>query len=299
MILNEKSLLTGIARLHESYCDACSKPLSEDEIEDSRSCEDCAEVYFCSEECQELAQEFYHSAICGVNTDQKVPANEAADSLYTLLLVRALALAEAQELHPLELKEVRYIWGDYHGLELDREWKVDSKEEARPVGPFGSVPQTLPFSFNNNILIPLNILEKMDVNIFEQSHRYDTWVFNTLYAKFRGTASAQQALDGRPEIGAVHPEWCLANHSCDPNVAWEWKGSIKFWTRETLVDWEGRDPSVRPGIRKGEEVLSHYCDIKLPVQERREWAVGALGGNCMCRRCVWEETHENNNRTAS
>lgn len=43
------------------------------------------------------------------------------------------------------------------------------------------------------------------------------------------------------------------------------------------------------GIKKGDEILSHYCDIELKVKERREWAAGALGGVCVCDRCVWEE----------
>ncbi|USP82676.1 hypothetical protein yc1106_09950 [Curvularia clavata] len=291
-ILEEKSLLTGISRLHESYCDACSIPLSDSgATHENITCEECNEVFFCSEECHDLAQDHYHPSICGVSVDQsKVSAREAADYLYSLLLVRALALAQTQDLHPLELKELRYIWGDYHGKDLDSVW------QAGPSGhlthPFANVPQTLSFSFNSNVLMPLHVLEQMDVNIFTESHRYDTWVFNTLYAKFRGTASAQQGLDGRPEISAVHPMWCLANHSCDPNVAWEWCGSMRFWTRKELVDWTGRDPSKKPGLKKDDEVFGHYCDVRLPVKERREWAVGALGGDCMCTRCVWEDAAE-------
>ena len=41
-------------------------------------------------------------------------------------------------------------------------------------------------------------------------------------------------------------------------------------------------------IRKGEEILNHYCDIGIDVRDRREWAVGALGGLCRCARCQWE-----------
>lgn len=250
-------------------------------MENIISCEECEDVFFCCRECHDLAQETYHPSLCGVSIEQKVTASEAADSLYTLLLVRAMALAETQGMHPLELKEVRYIWGDYHGLDFKQICELGT-------GAFGLIRRTLPFSFDANVLRPLHILEKMGVNIFEQSHRYDTWVFNTLYAKLRGTASARQGLDGRPEIGAVHPMWCLANHSCDPNVAWEWQGSMRFWTRNQLVDWKGRDPTKTPGLKKGEEVLGHYCDITLPVKERREWAVGALGGLCICARCVSE-----------
>lgn len=184
-VLQEKSLLTAVARLRESFCDACSIPLPAlgDNTEEIRACEDCDDTYFCSEECQDLAQT-YHPSICGLSIDEKIPLSEAADFLYTLLLVRALALAETQDLHPLELKEVRYIWGDYHDIDIDRAWRLDS--QGNLVDPFGCIPQTLPFSFKSNILTPLNILEKMDINIFEQSHRYDTWIFNTLYGKFRG-----------------------------------------------------------------------------------------------------------------
>ncbi|KAF1833785.1 hypothetical protein BDW02DRAFT_359923 [Decorospora gaudefroyi] len=292
-ILEEKSLLAAISRLHESYCDACSIPLasSDDGNNAIISCEECDDVLFCSTDCHDLAQDNYHPSLCGVSVDQgKIPAREAADYLYTLLLVRALALAETRDLHPLELKEVRYIWGDYHGKDLDLVWQDNLS--GRVDDAFGNVPRTLPFSFKNNILMPLHVLEKMDVNIFEQSHRYDTWVFNTLYAKFRGTASARQGLDGRPEISAVHPMWCLANHSCDPNLAWEWRGTMRLWTREELVDWKGRDPNQGPGVNKDDEVFSHYCDVRLPVKERREWAMGALGGECMCARCVWEEAEE-------
>lgn len=304
VVLEEKSMLTAIGRLHDSFCDACSIALPKVmttivETEDletpnqSICCEDCNDVFFCSDSCQELAQRSYHPALCGCVVDlisKDIPATEAADSLYSLLLLRVLAMAETQNAHPLELKEVKYIWGDYHGLSLEEAWKTNQQDQLHDA--FGSVPQTLPFSFNANILTPLHMLEKMDVNIFEQDHRYDFWVFNTLYAKFRGTASARQGLDGRPEVGAVHPMWCLANHSCDPNVAWEWQGSIKFWIREKMVAWKGKEGRRSPGIKKGEELLSHYCDVRLPVKERREWALGALGGTCVCKRCVWEDSTE-------
>jgi len=183
-MLNEKSLLTGVARLHDSFCDACSIPLPSLSSEPNpdiniTACEECGEAFFCGEECHNLAQDNYHPSLCGISFEQSVSAGEVVDSLYTLLLIRALALAETQAVHPLELKEVRYIWGDYHGLDLKEIWES---------GPdvFKRVPLTLPFSFESNILKPLHILEKMDVNIFEESYRYDTWVFNTLYAKFRG-----------------------------------------------------------------------------------------------------------------
>ena len=46
---------------------------------------------------------------------------------------------------------------------------------------------------------------------------------------------------------------------------------MKFWVREERVSWKGRQGRKEPGLRKGEEVLNHYCDIDLDVKERREW----------------------------
>lgn len=195
----------------------------------------------------------------------------------------------------LILPEVQYLWGDF---------------TAVPSSPSSHIERRLPFSFQRNVVDPLSILEKMDVNIFT-SPLAETWVTNTLYAKFRGTASARFSTDGvarGPEVAAVHPMWCLANHSCAPNVKWDWSAEIRFKARggEDLVRWgpdaeqdheEGNcsnnreDDSIRTwqgGIKKGDEILNHYCDVALPVQERSEWASGALGGNCMCKRCLWE-----------
>jgi len=121
----------------------------------------------------------------------------------------------------------------------------------------------------------------MDVDIYATLQQHDLWVFNTAYAKFRGTASARKnPRDGRPDVAAVHPFWCLANHDCNPNVTWEWGGRMALWARETRV--VGNQPG---GIKAGEEILNHYCDVDLPVQQRREWAQGSLGGWCKCQRC--------------
>jgi hypothetical protein len=227
-------------------------------------------------------------------------------------------MAETQDCHPLQLQPVKYIWGDFSPPPPTTSTASSSIPPAAPNDPFHGRPRTLPFTFSTNILLPLHILTKLDIDIFACAPRYETWIYNTLYAKFRGTASAR--LTGRdpgagavrgPEVGAVHPLWCLANHSCDPNVGWEWGGSIRFTVREERRMWvrgsdergnrregveevgmgererEERMPN-EPGIKKGEEVLGHYCDVDLPVKGRREWAAGALGGVCVCERCLWE-----------
>lgn len=98
----------------------------------------------------------------------------------------------------------------------------------------------------------------------------------------------------------MHPLWCLANHSCAPNVAWAWGEGpeIVYTVREKPV-WRrehgrrssrggGSRDEVYMGIQAGEEIMNHYVDVGLDVVERRDYAMGPLGGVCRCERCVVE-----------
>ena len=296
VVLHESSLLTANNRLHDPLCDACSSELPQtSSTQSTYACDECDDTVFCSSDCHDAALSTYHPSICGKDLDfigRETKPKDAANALYLLLLGRTMALSETQDIHPLELKETKCIWGDF--IHPDSAYIHSSSASSF------SIARHLPFSFNYNILSPLHILEKMDIDIFAEVAKYDIWIFNTLYAKFRGTASARLSTrDGRPEVCAVHPMWCLANHSCAPNVRWEWGGEIQFLSRELdqVVKW-GPDKNVsnpdrwRGGIRKGEEILNHYCDVELVVKDRREWAVGALGGMCVCERCTWEDKEQ-------
>lgn len=282
IVLDEYSALTANNRLKESLCDACSTELPPLNANSTVvGCPDCDDTMFCNEECLARAGS-YHPAVCDkdIDTIAKDPdPKETPNALYLLLLARSLAMAETQECHPLDLKEVKYIWGDF----------LPSAANAVSLSINALPPPiwTLPFSFSSNIAGPLHVLEKMDIDIFASIQEYDLWVFNTLYSKFRGTASARvNKRDGKVEVAAVHPLWCLANHDCNPNTQWEWGGQMKLWCREKRVD------GSPGGIKAGDEILNHYCDIDLKVQERREWAKGSLGGWCMCERCRTEAAEE-------
>lgn len=300
IILRESSMLTATNRLHDDLCDACNAPLPSLESTSTDSgpvpCKGCddTDTIFCSQTCHDQAQETYHGAVCGLlegleSIGKDIPdPKDKADYLYLLLLGRAVAMATTQEKHPLDLPEVKYIWGDFHDYNPANPTQISDEEKS------------LPFSFHLNILQPMRIIEEMTLDPYTTLPTYDTWVLNTLYAKFRGTASGRLSTwDGGPELCAVHPLWCLANHSCDPNVRWEWGGEITFSVRgvgERAV-WKPAKPETEmetgdgekfDGIRKDQEILNHYCDIGLDVKERREWASGALGGLCLCSRCMWE-----------
>jgi len=277
VVLQEYSLLTANNRLKDTVCDACSEelpPLGPDSA--AVNCDECYDTVFCSQFCHDQAQELYHPAVCEKDVDsiaKDTEAHDADESLHLLLLARVLAMSAHQEIHPLDVTQIKYIWGDFVS---------SSSNQISLLLNAGPPPEwTLPFSFAKNIEAPLHILEKMDMDIFKSLAEYDIWVFNTIYSKTRGTASARKnPRDGRPDVAAVHPFWCLANHDCDPNVSWEWGGRMVLRAREERV--VGNRPG---GIKAGEELLNHYCDITLPVQQRREWANGSLGGWCMCQRC--------------
>ncbi|OAQ70369.1 MYND domain-containing protein [Pochonia chlamydosporia 170] len=281
-VLREYSLLTANNRLKDPVCDACSSDLPPLDSENKAvNCDECYDTVYCSQYCHDIAQERYHPAVCEKDVDAiaKDPeASEADETLYLLLLSRVLALAAHQEIHPLDVREVRFIWGDFVPTATN---DIDISPNAGPPPEW-----TLPFSFKYSIETPLHVLEKMDIDIYTSLPQYDFWVLNTLYAKFRGTASARKnPRDGRPDVAAVHPYWCLANHDCDPNVTWDWGGRMVLWARkERVVGGQSG------GIKKGEEILNHYCDVSLSVQQRREWARGSLGGWCMCKRCRDEAT---------
>ncbi|RAL12127.1 putative MYND domain protein [Aspergillus homomorphus CBS 101889] len=302
-LLHETSLLTATNRLHDDLCDACNGPLPDlSAAEPPVPCANgCADTIFCSQTCHDDAQRVYHGAVCGLmenleSIGKDIPdPKDKADYLYLLLLGRALAMAATQAVHPLELDEVKFIWGDFVDYQRAPDAEVEKGDEER-----GGGDGTLPFSFQLNILQPMRLLEEMEIDPYVHLRAYDTWVLNTLYAKFRGTASGRLSTwDGGPELCAVHPLWCLANHSCDPNVRWEWGGEITFVARaegERAVWHSAPDGASVPsgyrregaGIRKDEEILNHYCDIGLGVRDRREWARGALGGFCLCERCRFE-----------
>jgi hypothetical protein len=276
-VLEEYSLLTANNRLKDSLCDACSSELPGlGGPEQPVNCEDCQDTVFCSQHCHDQAQERYHPALCDKDVDaiaKDGSALEADETLYLLLLSRVLAIATHEQTHPLDVREVKFIWGDF----------VPTKSNDINLSPNAGPPPewTLPFSFKYNIETPLHVLEKMDIDIYATLAEYDLWVLNTLYAKFRGTASARKnPRDGRPDVAAVHPYWCLANHDCNPNVTWDWGGYMVLRARDQMV--VGGQAET---IKEGTEILNHYCDVSLPVQQRREWARGSLGGWCMCQRC--------------
>jgi hypothetical protein len=297
-IHHEPSVLTAVRPLDASLCHNCGVGIPEpsstasDCLDEPICCLSCAEAaVFCSHACLNIAQTRYHTTTCGneeVDPLGRVEnSHTPSEDLYFLLLARTFAMSHSQNTHPLELPETKYLWGHFaQELQLEHE-----------------TFRSLPFTFHHNIVLPFRLLSVLSEEHPEMSpfsprgiHWYDTWVVQTLYAKFRGVASARQSTwDGKPEVAAVHPLWCLANHSCAPNVEWGWESERMFHVRDRPVSWgDQKSTSVGEwkGIKAGEEILTHYCDMDLSVKDRREYMLGSLGGECKCDRCVWEAGQE-------
>ena len=111
-VLEEYSLLTANNRHKESACDACGTELPPlDSASKAVSCPECCDTIFCDDFCAAQAQAQYHPAVCDKDVDAiaKDPEDKDIDqSLYLLLLARLLAMATHQDIHPLEVNEIKY-----------------------------------------------------------------------------------------------------------------------------------------------------------------------------------------------
>lgn len=206
--------------------------------------------------------------------------------LYFLLLTRTTAMSITQQTHPLRLREIKYLWADFNSCPFT----------ARFTPETCSLKRTLPFSVQHNLQYTLDYFSTLSLSFPEATpysaywlENFDFWILQTLFAKFRGVANATQStFDGKPEIASVHPGWCLANHSCAPNVRWTPKGVRRFYVR-TKKECTWTAGGHAEGVKAGKEVFSHYTDVRLPLQERRERLREVLGGDCHCKRCLAEE----------
>jgi hypothetical protein len=323
-VLTERSPLSAIRPHGASLCDACAGDLETDNANTSaQSCPGCG-IPFCSPECLSIANLYHKPNLDDDSTDEGYPPNaspfcpgshsettDAADlgraegsttpewDLYFLLVIRALQMAETQDCHPLELFECKYLWGDFNEDVSLKKLTADNLSPPQAT----NFKRTLPYSLTHHLTLPLQWFELLMLSRPDSFtpysrtwlQRYDWWVIQTLYAKFRGVADAKLSTwSGEPETASVYPLWCLANHSCEPGVTWEGGGVRRLKVRKQPAVAEesgtGDGKASWAGLKQGEEVWNHYTDVReKDYRVRRSRLREVLGGDCRCSRCLREE----------
>lgn len=121
----------------------------------------CTNMTFCSEECKTIAAENYHTALCGrdfsdiyeLASSKTFAISTAARE--TLVFQRLLAMRVQAGTPPLRTPPISWITANYQSR------------------------SPLPWNRGTNIIGPINVLQKLGVNIFT-AEEYDTWVLQDM-----------------------------------------------------------------------------------------------------------------------
>lgn len=133
----------------------------------------CPTTKYCSQACVDIAQESYHSTLCGKDfsdlySDFHTSKIKYAQAPVFLALgwLRYLAIAVNSKGHPLECQFFAQLTAQYGAAKPGVSWSLES-----------------------NIKAPLKILQRLGVNVFENLE-YDSWVLETIrYSTFLPTHS--------------------------------------------------------------------------------------------------------------
>lgn len=140
--------------------------------------------------------------------------------------------------------------------------------------------EAVEFSLKKDIIIPMNILVKLGIDIFDTPH-FEAWVLQTIQARLR--ANTWENKEGGIEFLGLSPPFSLFNHSCRPNVEWV------FGKDGTTIEIK----TLRP-IRAGDELYISYLqswDLVLGRIERKKKLVHWFP-ECQCLKCKEEEEEE-------
>jgi hypothetical protein len=141
------------------YCYNCAAKLKKTPIF-SFSC--CPAMKFCGEECKNIAEINYHTAICGKDFSELYKAASSQDFAESskardnLQILRLLAVSLQAGTHPLKTPPIG--------------WLVANYEAQSPI----------PWSRGANITGPLRTLQILGVDIFAEE--YDTWALQTMWS---------------------------------------------------------------------------------------------------------------------
>lgn len=191
-------------------------------------------------------------------------SSEPADKNHDFLLECVLEMALRDNTHPLKIKQIRSLTGNF----------LDS-ERHMYFNPF----QTISNSFQ--VLRP----QRTNGDIFSQEFRsrFDTEIILTLDNRLQNNCWDTDDHQG------IAPLYTFLNHSCNPNVKWK-TGKPN---RSGLIHMEVQADKT---IKKGDELFITYIQLHdgtraqnpLSVAERRRRLWPWFGADCQCSRCKRE-----------
>ncbi|TGO35468.1 hypothetical protein BHYA_0157g00200 [Botrytis hyacinthi] len=213
----------------------------------------CSHLYFCSQNCKNLAKQYYHDALCGTNIlpTYSLPRNKKCyvwgPEIAGIIWLRLLATCKQGGGHPLQHPLVANL----------------SNHEAAAQDPW---------SLEIRVIRPLKILEMLGIDIFANQW-YDTWVLETLWQIFRINSAGDY--DAEDEYGCwVDGLYAMFNHSCEePRMLGTY---IQDFDR---AGSKFQYCALRE-IKKGEEVCVSYIEVLSGSRmERRKALATWLSGD--------------------
>jgi hypothetical protein len=141
-----------------------------------------------------------------------------------------------------------------------------------------------PWTYIEDIIYPVQMLQTLGIDIFADL-RYDTWVIRTIRNRVRNNVSKFNGSDS--VFLCLNPLYSLLNHSCHPNMRWEFKDDLS-----PIHMYAERD------IKRGEELcISYNGDMRfLSRGERQELLKRWFNGGCGCTRCRVETNGSHEDR---
>ncbi|KAF2431432.1 hypothetical protein EJ08DRAFT_187382 [Tothia fuscella] len=200
----------------------------------------------------------------GIITAPCLGADTSADELYTFYL---------QTLIERNIQHINEPWNPL-------------KDPAIKLLTTDYVANNATFSYEKYIVQPYNILQSNGILFHEL--RFDWWYLFTVY--WRLSCNAVQI---PPEPTDPTQQWHVGfstpftffNHSCAPNVIYTTTSPPNALIQVHLT--------ALHNIRPNSELFISFltpAQLMLPVETRRLILRRWIGGNCMCNKCVWQDS---------
>lgn len=158
-ILDSRTPFGVSSQQMRDQCYNCHAPLSKTIT--SFSC--CPKLKFCSQECRDVADKYYHESLCGKDFEDLYRTMRQSDFETTdapvfvaLVWLRILAVLVKARRHPLKNPFFARLEPQY-GFQLPQGWSLES-----------------------HVVAPIHILQKLGIDVFS-AWDYDAWVLETLW----------------------------------------------------------------------------------------------------------------------